>query len=101
MRGRAGLRSIVAAIALVATLGALEARAQAAAMPIAQVPAATPLSGGDGWIVWSVRAPGGWTLDGYHDGAVRPLPVAARPQPFDASVGTEATGAPVVVFSRC
>ncbi|HUB72776.1 MAG TPA: hypothetical protein VL979_01915 [Solirubrobacteraceae bacterium] len=29
------------------------------------------------------------------------LPVASRPQPFDATVGTDARGAPVVVFSRC
>jgi len=31
----------------------------------------------------------------------RPLDVAPRRQPFDVNVGTTATGAPVVTFSRC
>ncbi len=90
-----------AAIALVAVIGVLETNAHAAGMPIAEVSAATPLSGGDGWLVWSEEVPGGWALMGYHAGKVERLPVALRRQPFDANVGTAASGAPAVVFSRC
>jgi hypothetical protein len=68
---------------------------------IASVTAETPISAGDGWLVWSVPAPGGWALDAYHQGNVSQLPVATRSEPFDASVGTDQAGAPVVVFSRC
>lgn len=88
-------------VVLVATVGVFVARAQAASTPLAEVVAATPVSGGDGWLVWSAPVAGGYALLGYHDGAVLPLPVATRPQPFDASVGTDRAGAPVVVFSRC
>jgi hypothetical protein len=91
----------VAAIVLVAVLGALEASAHAAGTPIAQVPAATPLSGGEGWLVWSAPVPGGYALMGYHDGRVERLPVPLRSQPFDAAVGTSASRGPVVTFSRC
>ncbi|MCW3033830.1 MAG: hypothetical protein JWM60_2175, partial [Solirubrobacterales bacterium] len=44
---------------------------------------------------------GGWALMAYHDGRVAQLPVALREQPFDAGVGSDAGGAPVVTFSRC
>ena len=33
--------------------------------------------------------------------AARPCPWQPRPQPFDAQVGTDAAGAPVVTYSRC
>jgi hypothetical protein len=75
--------------------------ASAAPAVIASVTAETPISAGDGWLVWSVPAPGGWALDAYHQGSLSQLPLGVRPQPFDASVGTNASGAPVVVFSRC
>jgi hypothetical protein len=101
MRGRTGVRSALAAIALVASIGVLEATARAASPPIAEVAAATPLSGGGGWLVWSSPAPGGWALMGYHGGKVQRLPVAVRRQPFDATVGSDRTGAPVVTFSSC
>jgi hypothetical protein len=101
MKGRTGVRAALAAIVLVVAIGVLEAKALAAPAPIAQVPAGTPLSGGDGWLVWSAPVPAGYALMGYHEGTVRELPAAARPQPFDASVGTDSSGAPVVVFSRC
>jgi hypothetical protein len=68
---------------------------------IANVTAETPISAGSGWLVWSVPVAGGWALDAYHQGSVARLPLATRPEPFDASVGTDKTGAPVVVFSRC
>src|SRR5258707_582992 len=101
MRGRVGFRSVFAAGSPAAATGASAGSARAASPPIAEVTAATPLSGGDGWLVWSVQGPGGWGLEGYHDGTVRQLPVAPRPEPFDASVGSDSSGAPVVTFSRC
>jgi hypothetical protein len=101
MTGRAGVRGAVAAIALVVAIGVLEAKAQAAEAPVAEVTAAMPLSGGHGWLVWSAKVPGGWALMAYHAGAVSQLPVPMRSEPFDASVGTDRSGAPVVVFSRC
>jgi hypothetical protein len=74
----------------------------AQATPLATVTAATPVSGGGGWLVWSLYEGSVWSLVASHDGAPPArLPVAPRPQPFDASVGTGADGAPVVVFSRC
>ncbi len=101
MRSRARVRSVVAALVLVAAIGVLEASAHAAPAPIAELTAATPLSGGEGWLVWSSPVAGGWALMGYHGGSVTRLPAAPGQQAFDASVGTDASGAPVVVFSRC
>jgi hypothetical protein len=75
--------------------------ASGAASVIASFTAETPISAGGGWLVWSVPAAGGWALDAYHDGSVSQLPAPTRPQPFDASVGTDASGSPIVVFSRC
>jgi hypothetical protein len=80
---------------------AAPAMAGEAGAPIASLTAETPISAGAGWLVWSVRAPGGWVLDGYHEGVVTQLPIAPRPQPFDAGVGIDQHGNPVVVFSRC
>jgi hypothetical protein len=98
---RSGARTAVLVL-LVLVVGALTASAtQAASPPIATVMAATPLSGGGGWLVWSQPVPGGWALMGDHDGTVARLPTAVRPQPFDASVGTDVAGLPVVTFSRC
>jgi hypothetical protein len=87
-----------------APAGAESARASpagGASGAIASVTAETPISAGAGWLVWSVPVAGGWALDAYHHETVSQLPAAPRPQPFDASVGSDETGAPVVVFSRC
>jgi hypothetical protein len=74
----------------------------AAAGPvIASLDANVPISAGDGWIVWSVPVAGGFGLEASHAGVTRALGVAPRPQPFELSVGTSATGSPVVTFSRC
>jgi hypothetical protein len=77
------------------------AAARASSTPIATLSAESPISAGQGWLVWSVRSGDGWSLDGYHGGRVVGLPVAPRPQPFDAEVGSNADGAPVVTYSRC
>jgi len=80
---------------------AAPAAAHASSAPIATLSAESPISAGGGWIVWSVPRAGGWALTAYHQGRMLSLPVATRPQPFDAHVGTNASGAPVVTFSRC
>jgi hypothetical protein len=102
MRGqRSGALAAVLLLLVLAVEGLTACRAQAASPPIASVTAATPLSGGGGWLVWSAPVPGGWALMGYHDGTVVRLPTPLRQQPFDASVGSDASGAPVVAFSHC
>jgi len=98
--GRSTVFALVATAFLCGTLAA-PAGAETTKTTIATVDAETPISAGDGWLVWSVPVAGGWALDAYHHGTVSQLPVATRPQPFDASVGTNAAGAPVVTFSRC
>lgn len=77
------------------------AAARANSAVIASLSAETPVSGGHGWLVWSVASAGGWSLESFHEGRLATLPVAMRPQPFDAQVGTDAAGAPVVTYSRC
>jgi hypothetical protein len=77
------------------------AAARANTTPIATLNAESPISAGRGWLVWSVRSGTGWSLEGFHEGRLVSLPVAPRPQPFDAQVGTNADGAPVVTYSRC
>jgi len=97
---RVALCSVVVGIAtlLLAPIPALAVEPPAT---FATVPAETPISAGEGWLVWSAPVPGGWGLDAYHEYALRTLPVKPRPQPFDLSVGTDAHGAAVVTFSRC
>ena len=75
--------------------------ARANSTVIATLSAESPISAGHGWLVWSARSATGWSLDGFHDGRLAALPVATRPQPFDAQVGTDAAGAPVATYSRC
>ena len=82
-------------------IGARTAWATSLPLVIAPVSADVPISGGEGWLVWSVPVTGGWGLEAYHDGALSPLPVPLRSQPFDISVGTNSQGAPVLTFSRC
>jgi hypothetical protein len=70
---------------------------------VASEPRATPVSAYGGWLVWSSYRPaaGGFVLMAMQDGLIRQLPVRSRHVPFDASVGRDATGRPVVVYSRC
>jgi hypothetical protein len=77
------------------------ARAEPSSSTVATVTAETPISAGGGWLLWSVRAHGGWDLQALHAGRIEALPVPPRPQPFDVSVGTDAHGAPAATFSRC
>jgi hypothetical protein len=97
-----GIRSrLVLGAATVCCAFLAPAAAGANTTAIATLSAESPISAGQGWLVWSVRSGARWTLEGFHDGRVVSLPVAARPQPFDAQVGTDADGAPIVTYSRC
>jgi hypothetical protein len=91
--------AVLVAVALLSFTGA--ATAGATGPPLATVDAATPLSAGNGWLVWSAPEGRQWMLMAYHAGSVVRLPVSPRAQPFDASVGTDVAGLPVVSFSRC
>jgi hypothetical protein len=91
----------LAVLAVIALLSATGQDAHAAGPPLATVDAATPLSAGGGWLVWSAPEGTQWALMAYHAGSVVRLPVAPRAQPFDANVGTDIAGLPVVTFSRC
>src|SRR4051794_39573707 len=42
-----------------------------------------------------------WKLMRWHDGVADALPVPPRAVPFDADAGPDASGQPVVVYSRC
>ena len=75
--------------------------AVAAPLTIASLTADVPISAYGGWVVWSVPVPGGWGLNAWHAGVVTALPIAARPDPFDVDVGTDADLKVVVTFSRC
>jgi hypothetical protein len=98
--GVAGSRRVLGAAAICCALLA-PAAARANSTVIASLSAESPISAGEGWLVWSVRSATGWSLEGFHDGRLATLPVATRPQPFDAQVGTNVAGAPVVTYSRC
>lgn len=99
MGGRRWLTTCIVAGA--AAVAAPSSAAAESGTAIASVTADTPVSAGSGWVVWSTPVAGGWQLEVYHAGAVSALDIAPRPEPFDASVGTNAKGAPVVTFSRC
>lgn len=68
---------------------------------VALLQAATPISAGSGWLVWSIPVAGGWGLEAAHGGRVGSLPVRPRPRPFDVDVGTDSRGRPVLTYSRC
>jgi hypothetical protein len=68
---------------------------------IATLTAESPISAGQGWLIWSAPEGGGWTLHAYHAGLASVVQTSPRPEPFDATVGTDAKGRAVAVFSRC
>ena len=57
--------------------------------------------GGD--VVWSQydSASMRWTLRRWHGGVESRVPIPSRDVPFDADVGPDVSGRPVVVYSRC
>jgi hypothetical protein len=95
-------RAIVVAGVLAGALATAAGPAVAAPQPLAPVAVNVPISSAGGWVGWSAPvAGGGFGLFAWHAGAVAQLPVAARPQPFDLDLGTDAHGRPVATFSRC
>jgi hypothetical protein len=68
---------------------------------IATLAAESPISAGGGWLIWSAPENRGWRLHAYHAGRVSVLPIPPRPEPFDATVGSDARGRAVAIFSRC
>lgn len=75
--------------------------APAAGTSLASLNADSPISARGGWVVWSAPSAAGWRLIARHAGAVGPLPVAPRPQPFDVALGTDRQGRAVATYSRC
>src|ERR1700685_4864921 len=51
------------------------AAAGASSTPIATLSAETPISAGQGWLVWSARSASGWALEGFFEGRVGQLAV--------------------------
>jgi len=98
------LRALLLATACVlpAVATATATASAATTVPLTTVTADTPLSAYGGWVVWSEQDPDGrWALVAWHDGARTRLAAAPRSVPFDADVGPDAHGRPVVTFSRC
>jgi hypothetical protein len=77
--------------------------AQAADTVLAPAADTAAITAYGGHVVLSRRDPATntWALVRWHAGVVDTLPVARRAVPFDADAGTDAAGAPVVVYSRC
>jgi hypothetical protein len=83
-------------------LGAAPA-AQAAEAVLAVAPDASGITAFGGEVVLSQHdaATGRWALMRLRNGALERLPVAERSVPFDADLGPDAAGRPIVVYSRC
>lgn len=88
-------------IALLTLVVALAGGATAGAQTVTTTTGNSHLAALGGWLVWSEPGAGGWRLVGLKDGVKRTFPVAARPQPFDVDLGTDAGGATVATFTRC
>jgi hypothetical protein len=74
-----------------------------AGVVIARGKGAGGLTAWRGYLVWNVwsSTTRRWRLALWHAGRVTSLPVPSRAVAFDADVGPDAAGRPVVVFSRC
>jgi hypothetical protein len=98
---RAGPAALLLAVAAMgAATAAPAARAETVVDTVGRV---TPISAYGGLAAWSSfdAASRTYRLRLYRDGVVTTAPVPARRSPFDADVGPDAGGQPVVVYSRC
>lgn len=96
------LRTALTVVAVAASPLVAASTARAAATELATVMNVTALSAGSGWVSYSERrADGNWRLVAFHNGHRSTLNVAPRDRPFDADIGTDAHGAPVITYSRC
>lgn len=105
MSREAGPGRAVFAVLVAGWTGSSPAPAQAAAPEtvLDTVNASTPVSAYGGVAVWSSFDTQSKTykLRAYRDGTVADIPVPSRRAPFDADVGPDASGEPVVAYSRC
>jgi hypothetical protein len=98
--GRLTRSAVTLAGVLVAVLA--PGGAHAATQDLAPVTNNSALSAHGGWVVWSeFRLDHRWHLVAWNDGKRTDLPTPPRNAPFDADVGSDARGRPVVTFSRC
>jgi hypothetical protein len=84
-------------------VGAPDGLAQQSEIQLDTVGHPTAVSSYGGVTVWSrlEAPPNTYVLRMERAGEVTTLPIPARRMPFDADVGPDATGQPVVVYSRC
>jgi hypothetical protein len=103
MTRHARLAALAALAALVVGAPVQRADAQAPERVVDEAGRPTPIAAYGGVAVWNVHdeAAGRYALHAWHDGTVVALPVKPRSVPFDADVGPDAHGDPVVVYSRC
>lgn len=96
-------RSTRIGVLAVVALAAATAPAIASPRLIAHETHLTPVSALDGTVVWSHFNGSGnrFELMFRAGGVTRALPVASRRVPFDASLGHDASGRLVVLYSRC
>jgi hypothetical protein len=95
------IRTSVALVVAALAAGAATI-AQAEPTVLTPVTDVSALSAGSGWVTWSERqADGKWHLVTFHEGERAEPRIAPRTAPFDADIGTDAKGKPVVTYSRC
>jgi hypothetical protein len=93
-------------VATAALLAGAAGSAQAATSTLDQIPNKTApiIAGGGGVAAWSHydATANTWQLVASRDGGgAAPLPVATASKPFDVSIGHDANGALVAVYTRC
>jgi len=96
------VRLLVTALLAAAALSAAAPTAPAAEL-IANLPSVTPLRVIGGTVAWSQWDPStrGYRFFLHGRGSTVALPIAPRPIPDDFDLGTDAGGAPMLVFTRC
>lgn len=96
-------KQLVALLAALLVVGPAAAQQVPAETVLDTVNASTPVSAYGGVAVWSSfdSASKSYRLRVYRDGRVSDVPVAPRRSPFDADVGPDRGGHPVIVYSRC
>lgn len=69
---------------------------------VTTLPKVSPLRSFGDIVVWSVKTPHGYQLTMRQGGgAAAPIPVAARERAGGFDIGSDAKGAPLLVYTRC
>jgi hypothetical protein len=94
---------LLCGLAAVASIRVDAAPAAGTEQVLDTINAPSPISAYGGVVVWSSydRSARRYVLRALHDGNVVTLPVGSRRSPFDADVGPDMAGEPVIVYSRC